>query len=568
MLGIMIRTSLLSVPKLVSQLGLAFLLSMTALPFATLAAQQATTAQGPKALEPHIVIETVGPDGWRMRLGVTNVAAMLGSEEGRSIWQPRLDPLLGMWQMMVGDEQAFAAASKRIFSYGGTIRIAAYINEDAAAHVAVMLEPDGRTDMEAVAKDITGLIERGIPGEWTTRAIGGRDVKLRSKGDTITAPIVENGRLYLVAGDSNTIDKGLGLATHLMARPLTIGRPGPDSPALHMSYDIPALLALDSDDMGEISKAFGFSDIEDVTFSVKAAGPRVELDIAAHLSAPARGVVRAFAPDVQGISGLAELLPEKASAWKIGHFDGRAMFHGIVDAIVAEGWGETRKEIFADINEECGTDIDGELLANLGTEVLVLGSPLKDFDRLREATWLIGFRVKDEARFRKSFKALMTSVKGLFSGSETVDVDGVELRRYGNMVGYDLWMGVGNGLFVISAGRDSEEQATEVLKKAKGKTFAKLEQLHASHAELKRYMPKGLNGLAQLDIGSVLAIPSEWWVEPLNELVPFLGGPQLDPDEAEEQQARFHELLQANNLGLVRSATGFRDGRWHWRLFW
>ncbi|MGK0349998.1 MAG: hypothetical protein ACJAYX_000666 [Planctomycetota bacterium] len=164
--------------------------------------------------------------------------------------------------------------------------------------------------------------------------------------------------------------------------------------------------------------------------------------------------------------------------------------------------------------------------------------------------------------------AMMTKVKWLFSGSETVDVDGVELRRYGNMLGYDLWMAVGNGVFVIAAGRDAEEEATAVLQKAKGQTFAVTTELAAAHADLKRYLPPGLNGLAQADLASVLAIPSEWWLEALNDVLPFINGPQLDPDEAEEQQQRFHRLLQSNNLALVRSATGFADGRWHWRLFW
>ena len=77
---------------------LAFLLASTNL------RAQTATATAP----PHIVIETVGPDGWRARLGPTNVASMLASEEGRAIWQPTLAPLLGMWRMTVGDEEAFA----------------------------------------------------------------------------------------------------------------------------------------------------------------------------------------------------------------------------------------------------------------------------------------------------------------------------------------------------------------------------------------------------------------------------------------------------------------------------
>ncbi|MGK0301989.1 MAG: hypothetical protein ACI89X_002871 [Planctomycetota bacterium] len=503
-----------------------------------------------------------------MRLGVTNVAAMLDSEAGRKVWQPRLKPLLGMWQMMVGDEEAFAAASNRIFSYGGTIRIAVFINAAAAAHVAVMLEPDGRSDLKVIAADIKSLIERGVPGEWRKETIGGKEYTLRGKLDAVTAPVLENGRLYIVTGDTATIATGIGLTTHLLARPVTITTPKPTSPALRISIDMPSLLALDDDpDTVKIHEALGFSQMRELSFAVRAAGPRVELDISSSIEGAARGVVKAFAPPSQGVSGLAQLLPKKATAWKIGRFDGRAMFNGIVDAIAAGGWNNTREEVLEEVNEECGTDVDDQLLANLSDEMLVVGSPFQNFDSADEATWLVGFRTKDEAKFLASFKAMMQNMKWLLSGSETVDVDGVELRRYGNLLSYDLWMAAGNGMFVIAAGRDAEEEATAVLQKAKGQTFAVLTELPTSHKELERYLPPGLNGLAQADLSSVLAIPSEWWIDALNG-VPFLFRPQVDPEEAEEQQQRLHKLLQSNNLGLVRSATGFADGRWHWRLFW
>ena len=532
------------------------------------ATAQATAAQQRPTTKPHVVIETVGLDGWRTRLGVTNVAAMLDSEEGRNVWQPRLEPLLGMWQMMGGDEGAFAAASKRIFSYGGTIRIAVVINAAAAAHVAVMLEPDGRTDLKAVGADIKVLIERAVPGEWKKETIGGKEYSLRGNIDAVTAPVVEDGRLYLVAGATDTIVTGLGLVTHLLARPVTITTPKPTSPALRISLDMQPLLALDDHpDTIKMIEGLGLSQLRELSFAVRAAGPRVELDISSSIDGAPRGAVKAFASDSQGVSGLSQLLPKKATAWKVGRFDCRALFNGCINAIAA-GLGDTREEILAMANEECGTDVDGQLLANLSDEMLVVGSPFQNFDRFDEATWLVGFRVKDETKFRDSFQAMTKSMKWLLSGSETVDADGVELRRYGNMFSYDVWMAVGNGVFVIAAGRDAEEEATALLQKAKGQTFTVLTELAASHQDLLRYLPPGLNGLTQANLGSVLAIPIEWWIDALNDLLPFMDVPQVNPHEAEEQQQRFHKLLEANSLRLVRSATGFADGRWHWRLFW
>ena len=540
---------------------LAFLLASTNL------RAQTATATAP----PHIVIETVGPDGWRARLGPTNVASMLASEEGRAIWQPTLAPLLGMWRMTVGDEEAFAAASNRIFGYGGVVRIAAQLEQGAAANVVVMLEPDGRTDLNVLATDIKELVGKAIPGEWTDLTIAGLPRAVRTMdGDAITAPVLQDGRLYLVAGQQATLGNGFALATHLLARPLMITSPKPGSPALHVVLDMPALIALNGTDNEEarISEALGLGQLQELTFSLRAAGPRVELDASMLMNGPTRGLVAALMPTTSGVSPLLQLLPSKTSAWKVGRFDCTALFDGIVDAIVSGRWGDSREEVIKDINKECGIDLRNDLLGNMTDELLVMGSPFQSFDSLDEATWLIAFRIKNEATFRTSFQTMMQQAKPMLSGSETVDVDGVELRRYGNMLNYNLWMAAGNGIFVIAAGRDAEEEASTALRAAKATKLDASKNPIAGFDDLQRFLPPGLNGVAQADIGSMVAIPTEWWIEAFNEYAMFLQGPQLDPETAEEHQERFHALLKAHNLLTMRSATGFAESRWHWRLFW
>lgn len=536
------------------------------LPMASLIAQTAATTA-----RPHFVIETVGPDGWRTRLGPTNVATMLSSEAGRTIWQPSLEPLLGMWQMMIGDEQAFAASSKRIFEYGGVIRIAARINQSATAHLALMFEPDGRTDLAVLANDLKEMLGKGIPGEWQNVPNGAKQIRLRTMGDNaMTEPMLESGRMYLVAGELATIAEGMQLAAHLMTRPSNITAAKPGSPVLHFTMDVPEILAMtDADDEeAKVAKALGFAQLQEVTYALKAAGPRVELDITATMRGAARGMVAAFAPKSTGVSQLLQLLPGKASAWKVGRFDCGALYDGIVDAIVASEYAKDTDAVHKDINEECGTDVRKQLLGNMTDELLVVGSPFQNFDSADEATWMIAFRLKQEEPFRKALQVMMPNAKPMLSTAETVDVDGVELRRYGNMFNYDIWMAAGNGIFVIAAGRDAEEEATALLRKAKTMTPAATAAISAGFQDLTRYLPPGLHGLAQSDIGSMLAIPSDWWLEMFNEMAPLIQGPQLDPEEAEAQQEQFHELLKTHNLLLLRSATGRADGSWHWRLFW
>lgn len=520
-------------------------------------------------VKPHVLIETVGPDGWRARLGVTNVATMLSSEEGRAVWQPKLDPLLGGWQMMVGDEEAFAAASKRIFDYSGTIRIAVLVEPQGPANIAVSLEKDGRTDLGLLAQDIRDLIGKAIPGEWQDVAVAGKKVTVRKEhSDTITAPIVTADRMMLFAGAESNLTTGLRLLDHFATRPVTLAAPKPGSPALQVTFDIAGLLeVMDTTERSVASsKALGFYQMDKATMSLRAAGPHVELDWDVALKGEAHGIVKAFFPDSQGVSGLSQLLPRKAAVWKVGRFDFGSFFDGIVNAIQAEDFfnnGDVRKEI----NDELGVDVWKDLLPHMTDEMLVVGSPFADFDRASEATWLLAWRLKDDKAFGKAFTTIMKNAKPLFSGSETVDVDGVELRRYGNMLGYDVWGAVGNGVFVLSGGRDAEEEATAVLRKAKVADFTIRADQETWFQQLKRRFPPGHNGLAQIDLMSVLSIPSMWWTDLLVFGPIPLDGP-IDPDEADEKNEQFQELLKANKLTVVRSATGFKDRHWHWRLFW
>lgn len=524
-------------------------------------------------IKPHIVLETVGPDGWRARLGVTNVGVMLASEQARTVWQPQLAPLLGAWQMMVGDEQAFEAASKRLLDYGGTIRIGILFDEDGPSNVAVMLEADRRTDLAALAKDLRQLIERGVPGEWQAVDLGGKQRELRTKdGTALSAPMLEAGRLILVAGQVDGIARSMGLARHLTSRPLTITKPTPTSPALHIQLDLARLTKIAGVvDLGwrEVADALGISDLDQLEFALRAAGPRVELDVSMSLQKAARGMVAAFLPNRQSVSGMLRVLPKQASAWKVGRFDCKALYDGIIAAIGASEIAMNPGSIRKDINEEVGIDVDKDLLGNMTDELLVVGSPFQNFDSREEATWMIAFRIKNDATFRAALLKMAKRAKPFLSVAETVEIDGVEMRRYGNMLNYDLWMAAGNGLFVLAAGRDAEDEVADLLRRAKGQDLAESAEVPAAFADLKRHLPPGHNGLAHADLKSVLAIPSEWWFDIFAEVLPHIArGPAMDPEEAEEHQEQIRKLLEAHNLLKVRTATGFSDSRFHWRLFW
>lgn len=519
-------------------------------------------------VKPHVVIETVGPDGWRARLGPTNLGVMLTSDEGRKLWQPSLAPLIGMWTQVAGGEEAYQLASDRLLGYGGTIRIAALVNQRSAANLAIVFDGDKRTDLTAVANDVRQLIEGMLPGEWQEQEVAGRKVTMRTGGgpDFITMPRVEAGRLVMMLGDVGSAQNAMGLGAWLAARPATLTTPKPGSPAARVTLDLEQLITLGGVGQEQaMLKALGLDGLRELTLTLSAAGPRVQLGADVQIDGAPRGVVKAFMPNSQGLSGLAALLPAKVSAGKVGRFDLHAFYEGIVQAIEADlGAADVRESI----KKELGIDPGPDLLAHLTDELLVIGSPFQDFDRANEATWLLAWRLRDEKKFAAAFDTMMRNARPIVQVAETVDADGARLRRYGNPLGYDLWMAAANGVWVISGGRDAEENVTEMLKQAKGMQFASKAAPTQGFEGLARYLPGGLNGAATADLGSVVGMPVDWWLELLPELLPIPLGRSVDEDEAEEQMEAMRALLKQHNLTQLRTATGFADGTWRWRLYW
>jgi hypothetical protein len=480
---------------------------------------------------PQVVLETVGPDGWRARLGPTNLGALLASEGGRALWQPAVEPVLGMWAAIAGGPDAYRETSERLLGYGGSVRFAWRRSSDGMVSFAVVLDGDGRTDPAALAADLRRLVEVAAPGEWTKKVVD-----------------------------------AMGLRAWLAARPATLATPKPGSPAARVKVDLAQMI-----DVGagvgagerELLEAFGLDALRNLTLTVRAAGPHVQLGADVEVAGAPRGFVRAFMPPSQGISGLAALLPKTTAATKVGRFDPLALVNAVLD--LADAQIRSGRE---DAAEFFGVDLADDLFSHATDELLVIGEPLQDFERIREATWGLAWRLKDDVKFRAGFLAVTKKLKGFLSPSETVDVDGVELRRYGNLLGYDVWMAVGNGLWVITAGRDAEEEATALLQKAAGDQWQPIATPPSGFDGLGRHLPAGCNGFARADLASIASMPIDWWLEAIPDLLPRELRPEVDEELADQEREAILALLVENRLSDLRTATGWSDGTWRWRLFW
>lgn len=542
---------------------------------------QTETAPTTRTAAPHVVVETVGPDGWRARLGPTNVGSMLASEDGRGYWQPMTGTLLATWQQLVGDEAQFAAARDRLFAHRGTLRLALRLHQggrarEQAAAFALVVDDDGRTDLEAMAADVRQLIERGVRGEWSPATGTARPLQVRSVDDgAIAAPFVADGRLVLLGGHVDDLQTGVALADWLAAHPPTIGKPVPGSPALRVRFDLAGLIAdtrsRDADaEESAIQTLLGFDSLGELQIDVAAAGPHVLVDTTLTFTSDDRGLFAAFLPATQGLSSLLRLLPERSSIYSVGRFDCHALAATVLQAVDADMRGAGEPGARAELKEELGVDLLDDLTAHMTDDLLVVGSPFEGYDRLTEATWAIAFGLRDDAKFRNGLDAILPHAKPFLSPAETVQVGDVALQRYGTLALYDLWIAAGNGIFVVAGGRDGEVRATALLQAAAGPAPTEAPALPAFR-DLERHLPPGLNGVSLGDIDAIVGIPTHWWFDLLSELLPLTtggGGPDMTEEEAEAAQQRFRRMLREHELTRIRSATGFADRRCRWRLFW
>jgi len=545
---------------------------------APLVAQTAATT----TTAPHVLIESVGPDGWRMRFAPTNLGSLLDSQAGRALWEPNLTPVLGMWQQLVGDESQFAPVRERMLGYGGRIRLAVWLGEGDLDHqgvfsVVLVLEGDGRTDLQALAADVQQL-QQQMEGDWGEQDVDGTELRVLTYGDEVmTAPIVGEHHVLCVAASKERLAAALGNARTLTAD-CTGKPPAPTSPALRVEVALPALVGMARATEANNGRGFGgwttwqalgVECLGRSTLTLTTAGPQVQFEVAQSFLGAPRGLFAAFFPPTATVPAMLSLLPKDRSSWKIGRFDLQALYTTIEQVAAANDvdLDDMRQEM----RNEMGIDLQADLLAHTTDEVLFLGTPLRDVDRLADTGWALAFRLQDRAAFEKSLGIALGKAKPALSREATVEHGDAKLHRYGNMFGYDLWFAVGSDLFVLAGGGEAEARLTGLFDAAVAAASAPADAaappMPPGLASLKRHLPPGLNGIASGDLDSLATIPAVWWLGMVREVVPFV---DVDPGDGadEDQQQEMRELLRKHQLDTLRTASGQAEGAWRWRLFW
>ncbi len=540
-----------------------------------------TTAAAATAA-PHVRIETFGPDGWRMRLGPTNLGGLLASEPGRALWQPWLEPMLAVWRDAAGDESAFAASRQRWQDYGGRVRIGIWgeagrdLFDPRTASVAVVLHGDGRADLESLAQDLRAALYRAVPGEWGERTVAGEVLRVRSGGVVATDPRVHGDRLAFGIDCAGDLATAVARLRRFADEPTPAARP--DAPAFVLQADMGricnGLLAVDDDDRRMLA-ALGFLSLDGARFAIGTAGPRVRVDAEASFTAAGRGLFAAALPEAAEVSPLVRLVPADAALWSVDRFDLAAAYRAVLEALAALDMG-TVEELQAGIVEENGVDPLDDVLAHMTDEIVFAFGSVSDDEqdeedlRLDRANWTLVFRLRDEAAFAKGLGKLLTSARPFLSREASEEQDGATVHRYGNMLGYDVWMSTGNGLFTIAGGRDAEASTAALHARAvaarSGPPPATPEHLRPFE-ELRHWLPAGGYGRGAGHPTWLTGVPSESWLWVLRELVP--GGDLVPsaPDDP-ETRAALRGLLRTHGLDRTHTATGRQGRTWRWSMFW
>ena len=527
------------------------------------AAAPATTAP---ATSPVVEITAIGPAGWRQRFSPTNLGSLLESAGGHALWEPLAAQLDGMARgLLGGDEQVFALARQRLLDYGGQVQLLVWSErpdgQDLAVDAGLVIGGDGRTDLAALARDLTAVLPAVAGSAWQTEKVGDAEQQVLVSGkDRLAAPVQDGDRLLLPYSQRDLA----AVLQRLRARPAP-EKPRPDAPALALHVDVPGLLRLSPGQSEErrITTALGFGSMQSLDVQLRTAGPCVAIDAQLQFDAGDRGLLGWLFPAANGLSSLLAVVPPKAPTWKIGHLDFVQGYNAIERAAAAfeeKDAAELRKAAV----QELGLDPVTDLLAQLATDALLIGN----VDRMLEdetGGFLLALALRDEAKFKQSLAAIVKQGKGFVSREATDDHDGVAIERYGGMFTGDLQVAVGRGLFVLARGPDAETLVGQVLDAAKAAAGKPGDgKLPAAFADLQRHAPPGLNGAACASAVAGLQLLS-FLPELVGEAVPGVGRlERLDKETIEHCV----ELLAAHHLDRVRTLTGFAERQWRWRLFW
>jgi hypothetical protein len=538
-------------------------------------------AAAPPLPAPHVRVTALGPQGWRLRLGPTNLGVLLDGEPARAVWRPLLAGFGDDVASLLGDQAE--AARQRFFGYEGAIHVDLWFDDvdvdNGLRAMSIVAEGDGRTDMARLAADLH-LLQEVTPAVWDEAIVAGERMRVRAaNAASMCEARIVNGCLVVAVTRSATESlDALYAAAAARAGAANFDRTtAAKRPPLVVDVAPPLafarMMGLGADD--DRLRPLGLDGVQGVTLTLSSAGPRVQCEAAVRFSGAPAGLMAALMPARAALPRLARALPAAAPTFRVGHFG----FGALWDAIVAFAAAETRKSPAAFTDEakaELGVDLGAEFFRLLADEVLMTTQPVEDPERPAKATWAMAIAVQDGPAFQRGLKALVDGVKPHLTRQETTTLAGVPCNRYGNVLAYPLWLGSSARAFYLAGGSDAAGELAQLIAAVEAAPADDATPaVAAALAGLQRALPAGHSGAARYDLqhGS-LVYDAIYGAVTESIFSLWLGVRRNDEDAIAAREAHdeakdaWLERLRAHDLATLRTATGFADGTWRFRLYW
>lgn len=401
-----------------------------------------TAQEAPRLLH----LRIAGPAAWQSRLAPTDVGGMFASQQAEPLWRPWVERLEQAVRSVRGDDAAHAAERERVLGYSGTVHLVSWLEQaEDGVHVprwslALIAEPDGKTDMEAVA---------AIARNWTER-LGGRASNAWRELEASPAR-VHDGRVLLVLASAEDAAAATRRAESLTLDPL--GR----NEVVRGELGIEAALGLLRDRAFErwfVRELVGQA-TQRVEFVLGAAGPRVQAEVAVRFGDGPRGLPGAFG--MRPTTSLRARVPAGSRTHVALGIDAAAVWETIV-AARAEALETTVEEQSRRLQKQLGCDLAKELFAQFETGA-VLSWRARSLDEGVDGSLLadacIVLPLRAGADVRKPTLDLLRWI-GVVPGE---DPDGVVTGDFAGV----LHIAVGFGVACLAVGAQRERQVEDVL---------------------------------------------------------------------------------------------------------
>lgn len=490
-------------------------------------------------------VTTLGPAAWRARLGPTSFGSMLASQQAEVIWREYADAVDAALQRARGEDEAFGRERARLLGYDGQVQVVAWLEQaEDALHLprwsaALIAEPDGHTDLAAMADECRGWLDRlgdAASTPW-------RDLRL-------SAPQLDKGRMIAVLASAEDAAAAWQRARAWRCEPLA-------PPAvLRAQFELQPALGLLRDRAVErdLFAALLGPATQRCRVQLGSSGPQLCLDTTVDFGAGDRGVTAGLWPQRQGVPDLDWLVPaDGIAAGRVGRADFAALWRGIVVAWAAAA--DVAVPAFQQrLQRAYDCDIGADVAACLGDETLLLwwrsDAAAADATLLANACLVVPMR--DEKALMSKAGALLQRLGAL----AMPDDDGVlwaDLPALGSGT-----LALGFGVVCLAFGEQARLHIDAVLDRAaRGRRRAEAAPLPAA-------APPGCNGRGSLDVVNLLA----GHLGGVLDLGRSLGLQLPHTGELAAEIERWRPLLRAQRLGEATTLVGTTAAAWQARILW